>query len=101
MTILNEATLAVLMTGFAHHVDIGQPTVAVISYPTTSEARMTLPNGTAMTGHWHLLPDGYHVNWTGGPAGTWQIDHAPGQLTYIDPTGRRAGTVTRIEPLPA
>ena len=29
----------------------------------------------------------------------WQIAHEAGRLTYIDPTGREAGTVTKIEPI--
>jgi hypothetical protein len=98
MTILREETLQVLLPGFTHHVDIGQPTDALISYDPSGSARMVLPGKEPMTGQWHLVADGYHVAWEGGPAGNWQIRHGVGRLTYIDPTGREAGTVTKIQP---
>lgn len=99
MTILHEDILQVLLPGFTHYVDIGQGADASISYGAGGAARMVLPGKAAMTGHWQLHADGYHVAWEGGPAGNWQIAHAAGQLTYIDPAGSEAGTVTRIEPI--
>jgi hypothetical protein len=48
-----------------------------------------------------MLAHGYHVAWEGGPAGDWQIAQEAGRLVYIDPTGRNAGHVTRIEPMAA
>ncbi len=99
MTVLQQDSLNVLLAGFTHHVDIGQGTDATISYGADGLARMVLPGKDPMTGRWHALPAGYHIAWDDGPAGDWQIAHAAGRLTYIDPTGREAGTVTRIEPV--
>jgi hypothetical protein len=99
MTILQEDILQVLLPGFTHHVDIGQGADAFISYGAAGLARMVLPGKDPMTGRWHAHADGYHVAWDGGPTGNWQIKHEAGRLTYIDPTGREAGTVTRIEPI--
>ncbi len=99
MTVLDQTVLEVLLPGFTHHVDIGQGTDATISYGAGGMARMVLPGKPPMSGEWHPLPNGYHVAWHGGPIGDWQIAHEAGKLTYIDPTGREAGTVTRIEPI--
>lgn len=99
MTILDQKVLAVLLPGFTHHVDIGQGADATISYGPGGLARMVLPGQAPMTGVWRLLDDGYHVGWTDGPEGTWRIGHEDGRLTYINPTGGEAGTVTRIEPM--
>jgi hypothetical protein len=97
---LDEGVLAVLLPGFTHHVDIGQAAEATISYLADGIARMTVPGRDEMTGRWHLLPAGYHVAWEGGPTGDWAIAHEPGRLVHVDPTGRAAGHVTRIAPLP-
>jgi hypothetical protein len=99
MTLLNQSILEVLLPGFTHHVDIGQGADAAISYGAGGLARMVLPGKPPMNGAWHALPQGYHVAWAGGPAGDWQIRHEAGSLTYVDPTGKDAGTVTRIEPM--
>ncbi len=99
MTLLNQEILQILLPGFTHHVDIGQGAEAAISYGAAGVARMVLPGKAPMTGRWHALAQGYHVAWDGGPAGDWQITHEVGRLTYLDPTGREAGTVTRIEPM--
>jgi hypothetical protein len=102
MTPLDARTLFVLMPGFTHHVDIGKGTDATISYAADGGASMRLPGqDAAMTGRWRMLADGYHIAWDGGPSGNWQIAQDAGRLVYIDPTGRNAGPVTRIEPLPA
>lgn len=99
MTMLNKVVLEVLLPGFTHHVDIGQGRDALISYGAAGLARMVLPGKEPMTGRWHALPEGYHVAWSDGPAGDWQIAHEAGKLTYIDAAGRDSGTVTRIEPI--
>lgn len=99
MTILDQSVLDVLLPGFTHHIDIGQGSDARISYGAGGLARMVLPDKPPMTGEWTPMAQGYHVAWTGGPQGAWQIAHEAGRLTYIDPTGREAGTVTRIEPI--
>jgi hypothetical protein len=101
MTVLEKAVLEVLLPGFTHHVDIGQGEDTRISYGAGGLAQMVLPGKPAMNGEWQPLPDGYHVAWMGGPEGEWKIAHDIGRLTYIDPTGRDAGTVTRIEPIQA
>ena len=99
MTILDQSVLEVLLPGFTHHIDIGQGSDARISYGAGGLAQMVLPGKPPMTGEWTPLAQGYHVAWTGGPQGAWQIAHEAGRLTYIAPTGREAGTVTRIEPI--
>lgn len=99
MTILDQAVLDVLLPGFTHHIDIGQGMDATISYGAGGLAQMVLPGKPPVNGEWHPLPTGYHVAWRDGPAGAWKIAHEAGRLTYIDPTGREAGTVTRIEPI--
>lgn len=99
MMVLEKKVLDVLLPGFTHHVDIGQGEDARISYGAGGLAQMVLPGKPTLNGEWKPLPEGYHVAWTGGPEGAWQIGHEAGRLTYIDPTGREAGTVTRIEPM--
>jgi len=99
MTVLEKSVLEVLLPGFTHHVDIGQGEDARISYGAGGLAQMVLPGQPAMNGEWKPLPDGYHVAWSGGPEGAWKIAHDVGRLVYIDPTGREAGTVTKIEPI--
>lgn len=101
MTVLEKSVLEVLLPGFTHHVDIGQGEDARISYGAGGLAQMVLPGKPAMNGAWKALDDGYHVAWSGGPEGAWKIAHDVGRLTYIDPTGKEAGTVTRIEPIQA
>jgi hypothetical protein len=99
MTVLDKTVLDVLLPGFTHHVDIGQGADARISFGADGLAQMMLPGKPAMEGVWTALPQGYHVAWTDGPQGDWQIAHEAGRLVFIDPTGREAGTVTRIEPM--
>jgi hypothetical protein len=99
MTVLDQSVLDVLLPGFTHHIDIGHGTDAMMSFGAGGLARMVLPGKPPMTGEWHLLSSGYHVAWQGGPNGDWQIAHETGRLTYVDPTGREVGTVTRIEPI--
>ncbi|WP_374436384.1 hypothetical protein [Tabrizicola sp.] len=99
MTVLGKSVLDVLLPGFTHHVDIGQGEDARMSFGAGGLAQMVLPGKAPMNGEWHQLDDGYHVAWSGGPEGSWKIAHDVGRLTYIDPTGREAGTVTRIEPI--
>lgn len=101
MTVLEKSVLDVLLPGFTHHVDIGQGEDARISFGADGVAQMVLPGKPAMNGAWKPLQDGYHVAWSGGPQGAWKIAHDVGRLTYIDPTGNKAGTVTRIEPIQA
>jgi hypothetical protein len=98
-TVLDATVLGVLLPGFAHHVDIGKTFDAVIAYGADGQADMTIPGAAPMQGRWHLLPQGYHVAWKDGPAGDWTITHQAGRLTYVDPAGRAAGHVTRIEPI--
>lgn len=101
MTVLDQTILDVLLPGFTHHIDIGQEVDATISYGAGGLARLVLPGKPPVNGAWHLLPNGYHVAWHGGPSGDWQIRHEVGQLVYIDPTGREVGKVTKIEPIRA
>ncbi len=99
MTRLDAHVLRVMLPGFIHHVDIGKPDDAIISYAADGQAFMTIPGMPPMQGRWHILPEGYHVAWEGGPSGDWTITHEAGRLTHVDPAGRAAGHVTRIEPV--
>jgi hypothetical protein len=99
MMVLEKPVLDVLLPGFTHHVDIGQGEDARISFGAGGLAQMGLPGKPPMNGEWKPLATGYHVAWMDGPEGAWQIAHEAGRLTYIDPTGREAGTVTKIEPI--
>lgn len=97
--LLGKAVLEVLLPGFTHYVDIGQGADARISYGAGGVAQMVLPGKPPMHSEWKPLDKGYHVAWSGGPEGAWQIAHDVGRPTYIDPSSREAGTVTRIEPI--
>ena len=99
MMVLEKSVLDVLLPGFTHHVDIGKDEDARISFGAGGLAQMVLPGQPPMNGEWKQLPAGYHVAWSGGPQGEWKIGHEAGRLIYIDPTGREAGTVTKIEPI--
>ena len=98
MSVLTGKILTVLMIGSTHYVDVGKDVDAIIYFPSETEAHMTLPDGPTFQGALTMKPDGYHVAWTGGPAGDWQIAYEPGTLTYIGPEGTPAGTVTKIVP---
>ncbi|MEO0911922.1 MAG: hypothetical protein AAFY59_02890 [Pseudomonadota bacterium] len=98
MAVLEGLTLAVVMVGMTHYVDIGQGTDAVIYYESETEAHMTLPNGVTWEGTMVLKADGYFVDWADGPEGDWQLGHVPGQITYIDGKGEVIGMITRLVP---
>lgn len=98
MKIVEGNALEALTVGFSHFVDIGKAKDAVIYYETERNVRMLLPDGAHLSGEWKQVEGGYHVAWKGGPEGKWQISSEPGVLAYIDPSGKRAGTITRIMP---
>ncbi len=98
MAIIEEQLLAMITTGFTHYVDIGKESDAAIYYATATEVHMLLPSGSLMHGEWNVNPTGYFVKWRDGPEGNWQIQSDVGKLTYIDPTGKPAGQVTKIVP---
>lgn len=99
MAVLEAKLLAMLTVGFTHYVDIGKNEDAVIFYESDKTVYMRLPGAPAvMRGEWTIMPDGYFVKWKDGPEGKWQIASAPGAFTYIDPTGKPAGTITSIAP---
>ena len=76
MLVLERPVLDVLLPGFTHHVDIGQGEDARISFGAGGLAQMVLPGKPPMHGEWKSLDKGYHVAWSGGPEGAWQIAHA-------------------------
>ncbi|MEO5758137.1 MAG: hypothetical protein ABIQ51_14910 [Mesorhizobium sp.] len=96
MTILNKETLAIIMAGTTHVIDMGGKN-AFIHYETGERAHMLLPDGTRFHGQWRLLDDGYKVEWQDGPTGVWKLDHAPGAIDYVDATGAARGRVSRID----
>lgn len=96
--IIEGKVLALLTIGFTHYVDVGKAEDAIIYYQSDKEVRMLLPGAPAMMGTWEILPDGYFVKWKDGPEGKWQITTTPGVMTYIDPTGKPAGTISKIVP---
>lgn len=99
MAMIEGKVLAMMLVGFTHYVDVGKGEDAIIFYETPTAVRMQLPSGAPkMTGNWQILPDGYFVKWQGGSEGKWQIASEPGSFTYIDPTGKPAGTISRIVP---
>lgn len=99
---MSSGALSVIATGFTHYINIGKDADAAIYYENAETVHMLLPGAkVAMRGTWSLLPDGYHVRWTDGPEGKWQIARTGRGLTYIDPTGKPAGTVSKIVPGPA
>lgn len=96
MAILKRDALQLIMIGATHVVDMGGKS-AFIYYETQDRAHMLLPDGTRYDGRWGLLDDGYRVEWTNGPAGSWQLDHRPGAIDYIDATGTVRGRIARID----
>lgn len=99
ITPMTAETLAILATGFTHYVNIGKPADAAIYYENGKTVHMLLPGATEpMHGTWSLLPDGYFVRWNGGPEGKWQIAWDGTAIIYIAPTGKPAGTVSKIVP---
>ena len=96
MTILNKDTLAIIMIGTTHVIDMGGES-AFIHYETAEKAHMLLPDGSRFHGQWALLDDGYKVEWADGPAGAWKLDHRPGAIDYIDATGAVRGRISRID----
>lgn len=97
MDFLSQATMAVIMVGATHYIDIGAPKDAVIFYEDDSAAHMVLPDGAAFSGVWNLTDEGYHVGWTDGPSGDWQLNFAPGRIGYVNSDGQELGTIRRIE----
>lgn len=99
MTILDRSTLAVLLTGTTHYIDIGQGADAAIYYESAKAAHMKLPGGGVLHGAWSLGDDGYHIDWQDGPSADWHIAQPePGVFAYLDGNEERRGTVTRIVP---
>lgn len=96
MDILSQATLAVIMVGATHYVDIGAPKDAVIYYESATEAHMVLPDGVSFSGAWRFTDQGYHVDWRDGPSGDWTLSYAPGRIGYVNGEGEELGTITRI-----
>lgn len=98
MIITNRETLAVLLVGSTHYLEMAPGKEAAIYYRSASEALMGLPDGTRRSGTWRLTDTGYHVDWTGGPSASWQIDAEPGRIGYLDAGGVERGRVARIVP---
>ena len=96
MDFLTQTTMAVIMVGSTHYVDIGAPQEAVIFYESASAAHMVLPDGASFSGSWHLTDGGYHVDWIDGPSGEWRLNYAPGRIGYVDGEGNDLGPITRI-----
>lgn len=96
MTILKKDSLAVIMVGTTHTIDMGGSN-AFIYYPNESDAHMLLPDGKRFSGRWALLEDGYSVEWRDGPVGSWKLDHQPGAIDYVDSTGAARGRISRID----
>ena len=96
MTILNRDTLAIIMVGTTHVIDMGGKN-AFIHYETDDRAHMLLPDGTLFPGLWTLLVACYQVEWKDGPTGSWKLDHTPGAIDYVDATGTVRGRIARID----
>ncbi|WP_299637354.1 hypothetical protein [Devosia sp.] len=98
MIIKDQDTLAVLLVGSTHYVEMAPGQEAAIYYRTATDALMALPDGTRRAGTWRLTETGYHVDWAGGPSAGWQIDVEPGRIAYVDAGGIERGRVARIVP---
>lgn len=96
MTILDRNTLAVIMIGTTHVIDMGGKD-AFIHYENENRAHMLLPDGTLFHGLWTLLDGGYKVEWKDGPTGSWKLDHSPGAIDYVDANGAVRGRISRID----
>lgn len=96
MTILKRDSLAVVMTGTTHTIDVDGKN-AFIFYKDETEAHMLMPDGKRFSGRWEMLEDGYRVDWTDGPNGSWKLDHRPGAIDYLDAGGVVRGRLSRIE----
>lgn len=96
MTILNKDSLALIMIGATHAIDMGGKE-ALIFYETSERAHMALPDGKRTHGRWQLTENGYTVDWDDGRSGVWALDHTPGRIDYVDAKGVRRGSVARIE----
>lgn len=97
MDFITPATLAVLMVGATHYIDIGAPQDATIYYESNTVAHMVLPDGTAFSGDWQMTETGYHVAWREGPSGEWKLNYAPGRIGYVNGEGEELGTISRIQ----
>jgi hypothetical protein len=96
MAVLEKAVLAAIMLNTTHYVDIGAEKDAVIYYESPTTMHMQLPDGTAFSGTWTLLEDGYFVKWENGPEGDWKLSHSPGRIGYVDKLGKDLGPITSI-----
>jgi len=96
VTILKQDSLALIMLGATHTIDMGGKQASIF-YETAERAHMMLPDGTHRHGSWHLSEDGYTVAWLDGPTAAWKLDHRPGAIAYVDATGVERGTLVRIE----
>ena len=78
------------MVGATHVIDMGGKT-AFIHYETEDDgAYAACPTAHATTAAGSLLDDGYRVEWNNGPTGSWQLDHNPGAIDYVDCDRRRS-----------
>lgn len=96
MSILEKDTLAIIMAGTTHVLDMGGKQ-AIIYYQNDRDAHMLLPDGVAYSGKWRLLDDGYAVDWNDGPSGTWKLDHRQNSIAYLDGGGTRRADIAAIE----
>lgn len=96
MAILTKDTLSLIMPGTTHVIDMGGAS-AFIYYENDRDAHMLLPDGTRFHGRWRLNDDGYEVAWKDGPTASWRLDHRPGEIDYLDPSGAARGRLARIE----
>lgn len=96
MMTLEKPVLAAILIRTTHEVDLGEGRQATIYYETEDRAHMRLPDGVTMTGDWHLLDDGYAIEWQNGPSGRWTLKAMPGRISYFDTEGKDRGTVRAI-----
>jgi len=95
MTTLDEDTLAIIMMGTTHSLDMGSAQ-ATVRYGQDFSAQMQLPDGTRRAGHWRLLPDGYEVDWENGPSARWRLTYENGKIEYVDPSGTPRARLAHI-----
>ena len=83
MSSLAQENLSILIPGMTHVLDRGGKE-AFVYFETGGTAHMLLETGETRSGTWQIQDDGYVAEWNTGAVGRWTIEHAPGELTYVN-----------------
>lgn len=83
MAMLDQNTLQLLISGQTHVIARNGAEAYVYFLP-DGGARMLTDDGERRAGTWRLAHGGYVSRWDNGTGATWEIDFAPGSLTYVN-----------------